>query len=62
VIVVERKEIMKKKIKKNVKIDYNGLERIRVYEMKQFIQLLNDDECSISSCELRKYALDVVGR
>lgn len=53
---------MKKKIKQNVKIDYNGLERIRVYEMKQFIQLLNDDECSISSCELRKYALDVVGR
>lgn len=48
---------MGKKIKK-YSINYEALERIRVYEMNQIVKCLNDDVCNLSSCEIRKHLLD----
>ena len=57
-IVVEKNiSIMKKKTKK-YKINYEALERVRVYTMEQIVKCLNDDSCNLSSCEIRKHLLD----
>lgn len=51
---------MKKKIKKNNRIDYNALEVVRVNIVEHLVKYLNDDACRLSSCEIRKYILDYV--
>ena len=51
---------MRKKVKK-YSIDFDVLERVRVYTMKQIVECLNDDSCNLSSCEIRKHLLDAVG-
>ena len=50
---------MGKKIKK-YSVNYEALERIRVYEMEQMVRLLEDDYCKLSSCEIRKHFLDAI--
>lgn len=52
---------MRKKVKK-YSIDFDTLERVRVYTMKQIVECLNDDSCNLSSCEIRKHLLDAVGQ
>lgn len=52
---------MRKKVKK-YSIDFDALERVRVYTMKQIVECLNDDSCNLSSCEIRKHLLDAVGQ
>ena len=52
---------MGKKIKK-YSIDFDALERVRVYTMKHIVECLNDDSCNLSSCEIRKHLLDAVGQ
>lgn len=51
---------MKKRGKKVKIIDYEAIERLRVYTMEQIVKCLNDDACNLSSCEIRKYMLDEV--
>lgn len=51
---------MKKRGKKVKVIDYEAMERLRVYTMEQIVKCLNDDACNLSSCEIRKYMLDVI--
>lgn len=53
---------MKKRGKKVKAIDYEAIERLRVYTMKQIVECLNDDSCNLSSCEIRKHLLDAVGQ
>lgn len=48
---------MRKKVKR-YSIDFDSLERIRVYTMEQIVKCLNDDACNLSSCEIRKHLLD----
>ena len=50
---------MRKKIKK-YSVNYEALERIRVYEMEQMVRFLEDDSCNLSSCEIRKHLLDAI--
>lgn len=50
---------MKKKTKK-YSVNYEGLERVRVYTMEQIVKCLNDDSCNLSSCEIRKHLLDAI--
>ena len=50
---------MRKKIKR-YSIDFDALERVRVYEMEQMVRLLDDDSCKLSSCEIRKHFLDAI--
>ena len=50
---------MRKKIKK-YSINYEGLEKVRVYTMEQIVKCLNDDSCNLSSCEIRKHLLDAI--
>ena len=52
---------MKKRGKKVKVINYEAIERLRVYTMKQILECLNDDSCNLSSCEIRKHLLDAVG-
>lgn len=52
---------MRKKIKK-YSINYEGLERVRVYTMEQIVKCLNDDSCNLSSCEIRMYMLNEIER
>ena len=59
-IVVEKNiSIMKKKTKK-YKINYEALERVRVYTMEKIVKCLNDDSCQLSSCEIRMYMLNEI--
>lgn len=51
---------MKKRGKKVKAIDYEAIERLRVYTMEQIVKCLNDDACNLSSCEIRKYMFDEV--
>jgi hypothetical protein len=51
---------MKKRGKKVKVIDYEALERVRAYTMKQIVKFLNDDSCNLSSCEIRKHLLDAI--
>lgn len=51
---------MRKKVKR-YSIDFDALERFRVYEMEQMVRLLDDDSCKLSSCEIRKHFLDAIG-
>lgn len=51
---------MKKRGKKVKVIDYEALERVRVYTMEQIVKCLNDDSCGLSSCEIRKHLLDEI--
>ena len=48
---------MRKKFKK-YSVNYEALERVRVYTMEQIVKYLNDDSCNLSSCEIRKHLLD----
>ena len=50
---------MGKKIKK-YSVNYEALERIRVYEMEQMVRFLEDDSCKLSSCEIRKHLFDAI--
>ena len=50
---------MRKKFKK-YSINYEGLERVRVYTMEQIVKCLNDDSCQLSSCEIRMYMLNEI--
>lgn len=59
-IVAERRKNMKKKIKRNKKVDFVLLEKNRVSIIKEMVNALNDDACNLSSCEIRKYMLDEV--
>ena len=49
---------MKKRGKKVKVINYEAIERLRVYTMEQIVKCLNDDSCNLSSCEIRKNLLD----
>jgi hypothetical protein len=51
---------MKKRGKKVKAIDYDAIERLRVYTMEQIVKCLNDDACNLSSCEIRKHLLDAI--
>lgn len=51
---------MKKKIKRNKKVDFVLLEKNRVATIKDMVNVLNDDACILSSCEIRKYILDAM--
>lgn len=51
---------MKKKIKRNKKVDFVLLEKNRVSIIKEMVNVLNDDACNLSSCEIRKYILDAM--
>ena len=51
---------MRKKFKK-YSVNYEALERVRVYEMEQIVKCLNADSCKLSSCEIRKHFLDAIG-
>lgn len=51
---------MRKKVK-IYSIDFDALERVRVYEMEHMVRLLDDDSCKLSSCEIRKHFLDAIG-
>lgn len=59
-IVVERRRIMRKKVRKNKKVDFALIENNRVSTMKDMVNVLNDDACVLSSCEIRKYILDAM--
>lgn len=59
-IVAERRKNMKKKIKRNKKVDFVLLEKNRVSIIKEMVKVLNDDACNLSSCEIRKYILDAM--
>ena len=51
---------MKKRGKKVKTIDYEEIERLRVYTMEQIVKCLNDDSCQLSSCEIRMYMLNEI--
>lgn len=51
---------MKKKVKKNKKVDFALIEKNRVSTIKDMVNVLNDDACILSSCEIRKYILDAM--
>lgn len=59
-IVAERRKNMKKKIKRNKKVDFVLLEKNRVSIIKEIVNVLNDDACNLSSCEIRKYIFDEI--
>lgn len=50
---------MRKKVKR-YKVDFDELERMRVYTINSIVKNLNEDSCSLSSCEIRKCLLDAV--
>jgi hypothetical protein len=50
---------MRKKFKK-YSVNYEALEKVRVYTMEQIVKCLNDDPCNLSSCEIRKHLLDAI--
>ena len=50
---------MSKKFNK-YSVNYEALERVRVYTMEQIVKCLNDDSCNLSSCEIRKHLLDAI--
>lgn len=50
---------MRKKFKK-YSVNYEALERVRIYAMEQMVKFLNDDSCNLSSCEIRKHLLDAI--
>lgn len=52
---------MRKKFKK-YSVNYEALERVRIYAMEQMVKCLNDDSCNLSSCEIRMYMLNEVER
>lgn len=52
---------MRKKFKK-YSVNYEALERVRVYTMEQIVKCLNDDSCNLSSCEIRMYMLNEIER
>ena len=51
---------MRKKVKR-YSIDFDALERVRVYEMEQIVKCLNDDSRNLSSFEIRNHFLDAIG-
>lgn len=53
---------MKRRIKKCKSIDYEALEKVRIYTMEQIVKCLNDDACNLTSCEIRMYLLDTIGK
>lgn len=51
---------MKKKVRKYKKFDYEAVKKLRDEVLTNLVNMINDDEMKMSSCEIRMRLLNAV--